>query len=151
MKFDKFLPYFLPIISILVLAVIAFSKPEITGLAVANDKEIVTSQVRIFLDKNSMLPKDSEVVVILDGKEGKMPLTQFIEKSNGFKELKNGEIKSISFKGEGYMGENVYDVDLEEFKLGLVDKKNEHELIIKVLYNNQVLLENKKIVEGNIK
>ena len=151
MKFDKFLPYFLPIISILVLAVIAFSKPEITGLAVANDKEIVTSQVRIFLDKNSMLPKESIVIVSLDGKESKMPLTQFIEKSNGFKELKKGEIKAISFEGEGYIGENVYDVDLEEFKLGLVDKKNEHELIIKVLYNNQVLLENKKIVEGNIK
>lgn len=149
MKFDKFLPYFLPIISILVLAVIAFSKPEITGLAVANDKEIVTSQVRIFLDKNSMLPKDSEVVVILDGKEGKMPLTQFIEKSNGFKELKKGEIKAISFEGEGYIGENVYDVDLKEFNLGLVDKKEEYELIIKVLFNGQVLLENRRLVEGS--
>ena len=145
----QFLPYLLPLISIIAITVIAFTNPEITGFAVAENKEIVTSQVRIFLDKDSMLPKESMVIVSLDGKESKMPLTQFIEKSNGFKELKKGEIKAISFEGEGYIGENVYDVDLKEFNLGLVDKKEEYELIIKVLFNGQVLLENRRLVEGS--
>ena len=77
------------------------------------------------------------------------PAKSLIEKSNGFKELKKGEIKAISFEGEGYIGENVYDVDLKEFNLGLVDKKEEYELIIKVLFNGQVLLENRRLVEGS--
>ena len=79
MKLDKFLPYLLPVITILGLGVFAFTNPEITGLAVANDKEIVNSQVRVFLDENSMLPKGSDVVVILDGKESSMKLSEFIE------------------------------------------------------------------------
>ncbi|MBS3149779.1 hypothetical protein J4455_03765 [Candidatus Woesearchaeota archaeon] len=149
MKLDKFLPYLLPVITILGLGVFAFTNPEITGLAVANDKEIVNSQVRVFLDENSMLPKGSDVVVILDGKESSMKLSEFIEKSGGFKEIKNAEIKEIAYVGEGYIGENVYDVDLKEFNLGMVDKKKEHDLVIKVIYNNHVLLENKRLVEGS--
>lgn len=145
---SKFLPYLLPLISIIAITVIAFSKPEITGLAVANDKEMVSSEIRIFLDKDSMLPKDSRVVVSLDGKESSMSLTDFIEKSGGFKEIINAEIKEIGYKGEGYKGENVYNLDIREFKLGLVDKKKEHELIIKVIFNDKVLLENKKIIGG---
>ena len=149
MEKSKFLPYLLPAITILALVIISFTNPQITGLAVANNKEIVTSEVRVFLDENSMLPIDSIVVVSLDEKEANMPLTEFIEKANGFKEIKTAEIKEISYKGKGYAGENVYDVDLKEFNLGLVDKKKEHELIIKVIFDGKVLLENKKIIVGS--
>lgn len=149
MKINKFLPYLLPLISIIALATIALTNPGITGLAVANDKEIVNSQVRIFLDKDSMLPKESIVVVGLDGKESSMSLTEFIERSGGFKELINAEIKEINYKGEGFKGENIYDLDLSEFKLGLVDKKKKHEMIIKVVFNDKVLIENKKIIDGS--
>ncbi|MBS3146829.1 hypothetical protein J4471_03990 [Candidatus Woesearchaeota archaeon] len=151
MKFNKFLPYLLPTLSIVVLSLILIIKPEITGFAVVDqDKEMVSSKVTIFLDKDSMLPVESIVLVSLDNQEGTMSLIKFIERSKEPKTIIDGDLKEIGYVGKGYTGVHQYSVDLQDFGLGLVQKSEVHSLNIRIIYDGKVLLENNRTIKGLI-
>ena len=112
----KFLPYILPILTIVIISSILFVNPTITGFAVANQLNVEVSTSNGFF-----VPENSLVVVYLNNKKTEMPIEEFISKSGGEFEL----------TGDGYTGDYTYLLNLDEFGLEL----EEGILIVEVIHD----------------
>ena len=140
MKKD-FLPYVLPIVTlIIVISIISFN-PSITGFSIKNSKYQVSGKVVVFTDSSIVIPKSSIVEVSIDNKTKSIGLSDFITKNGSWYEEKTGAYPNISYYGVGYSGIHSYSLDLKEFNFGVFDSKDTYNLRIRVLYNNNVLSE----------
>jgi hypothetical protein len=144
-KKKDFLPYLLPLITLVGIAIFAFSNPEITGLAVANTDEI-SSRIRLDLSEGVVVPADAIVEVYLDDQRSSLSVEEFIEKTGEDFRYEDGVFVDIGYKGGGYTGNFVYRLGLEDFGLGEVDRKDSHVLRIKVVYGSQLISESERII-----
>lgn len=137
----EFIPYLLPMITIIVLFIFVSTNPNITGFAVKDIKDKVAAKVVIFTDSNIVLPKDAVIEVSLDDQKSIMIVKNFIEKNGSWYELKTGSYPLIEYYGEGYSGNHNYALDLESFNLGFVENKDIHTLKIKIYYKDKIISE----------
>ncbi len=135
----EFIPYLLPILTIIALISVAFLNPNITGFAVKNTQEKVSANVVILTDASVVLPKDALVEVSLDDKKASMSVKDFIEKNGSWYEIKNGAYPLINYYGEGYTGNHVYSLKLDAFNLGLIDNREVHNLSIVIYYKDKIV------------
>lgn len=138
----EFLPYLLPIISIIVLFGIVAINPSITGFAVKNVMDKVSGNVVVFTDSNVVLPLDSMVSIGLDNRTITLSLKQFIEKNGSWYEIKSGYYPEIGYYGEGFSGNHNYALSLESLGLGIVDNKEAHDLNIRIVYKDKIITQN---------
>ncbi|MBI2670500.1 hypothetical protein HYX18_00770 [Candidatus Woesearchaeota archaeon] len=137
----EFLPYLLPILSLIVLFAIFSFNPGITGFAVKDVKERVSGNVVIFTDSNVVIPLNSIVEVSLDEKTSAIALKDFIDKNGSWYETKTGSLPDIGYYGEGYSGNHNYALSLESLNLGAVENKEFHTIKIRVLFNGKIISE----------
>ena len=116
----KFLPYVLPVLTIVIISSILFINPTITGFAVANQFNIEVSTSNGFF-----VPEDSLVVVSLNNKKTEMPIEEFISKSGGKYELTD----------DGFTGDYTYLLNLDEFGLEF----DEGILIVEVMHDGNLI------------
>jgi hypothetical protein len=136
-----FLPYLLPIVTIvIVISVISFN-PSITGFSVRDSKYQVSGKVVVFTDSSVVIPKNSIVEVSIDNKTESISLSDFIIKNGSWYEEKTGNYPNISYYGLGYSGTHSYSLDLKDFNFGVFDSKDKYNLRVRVLYGDNILSE----------
>ena len=146
----RILPYLLPIITILIILSILFIRPAITtslvtGKAIFNpNTKILTAKITISLDPVDIIPEDSLIIIKLDDKEAGMPVKEFIKKTKLLYEIKQGQLKDINYEGPGFLGREVYQLDISEFKLNTNLLVGEHTLITKIIYKDKMITESKE-------
>jgi hypothetical protein len=140
MKKD-FLPYLLPIITVVIAISIISFNPSITGFSVKESKYLVSGKVMVFTDSRVVIPKNSIVEVAIDNETKSMNLSDFIIKNGSWYEEKTGAYPNISYYGQGYSGSHSYSLDLKEFNFGLFDSKDIYKLRIRVIYGKNILSE----------
>jgi hypothetical protein len=140
MKKD-FLPYLLPIITIIIIISVISFNPSITGFSVKDSKYQVSGKVVVFTDSSLVIPKNSIVEVAIDNETKSISLSDFIIKNGSWYEEKTGAYPNISYYGSGYSGTHSYSLDLKEFNFGLFDSKDTYNLRIRVLYGSNILSE----------
>ena len=142
-----FLPYLLPLATLIIVAFIVFLNPNITGFAIRENNDLVAANIKIFTSSTQVLPPDAFVEAVLDGKSSSMSVKEFIEKNGSSFELKDGRLELIDYSGLGYTGDNSYTLSLDKFNLGNAESKNEHILKIKVHYNNKIISESSQVIQ----
>ena len=135
----EIIPYLLPILTIIVFISVVFLNPEITGFAVKDIQDKVSANVVGLTDDNVVLPLYALVEVSLDDKKGSMSVKDFIEKNGSWYEIKNGGYPLINYYGEGYTGNHVYSLKLDDFNLGMIGNKDMHNLSIVIYYNGKIV------------
>ncbi len=139
------MPYVLPMITFIAIAIFAIANPNITGLAV-QDQVQISSQIQLKMDPEVVMPPSALVKVTLDGKSSSMTIEDFIEKTGQDYSYEQGTFPQINYKGQGYTGDYTYTLDLSEFNLGLVPRKDQYLLEIDIIFNNELLSHSEEIV-----
>jgi len=142
----RVLPYLLPILTIFGFIVYAFINPEITGFATVNQVKI-SSDIRVRLDPDVVMPEDSIVVVSIDGKESTLTLDEFVKKTGQEFKYEQGNFPELGYTGLGYTGDYTYILTLDDFNLGLVDPKNEYLLEIDVKYRDYLISHSEEVIK----
>lgn len=140
------LPYLLPIITLIGFTIYAFINPNITGF-VTVDKVKISSDIRVKLDPNVVMPKDSIVVVSINGEEARLTLEEFIKKTSQEYRYEQGSFPELNYNGLGYTGDYTYTLTLDDFNLGLVDPKNEYLLEIDVKYKDYLISHSEEVIK----
>lgn len=131
----RFLPYLLPILSVLVLIVIFLIDPAITGFATR--ESILNVDVVLRTEEGEFLPRDAIVLVSLGDEVREIMVEEFINKSGGKFELLD----------EGYSGDYEYKLDISEFGLDNTLERGEYVLKIDVVYGDIVLSSDERTIE----
>jgi len=113
---NKFMPYLLPVFT-LIIGVVYFLGPGVTGFVVVE----LGADVR--LEVGGFLPKNAVVVVSLDGVEKRIRVDDFI--------VKTGE--KFEMEKEGFVGNYIYSLDISEFGLNTVLEEGNHVLKVSVV------------------
>ena len=142
----RVLPYLLPILTIFGFIAYAFINPEITGFATVNQVKI-SSDIRVRLDPDVVMPEDSIVVVSIDGKESTLTLDEFVKKTGQEFKYEQGSFPELGYTGLGYTGNYNYILTLDDFNLGLVDPKNEYLLEIDVKYRDYLISHSEEVIK----
>ena len=131
------LPYALPLITILIIAIFAFKAPGgATGFAV-KDMQSIDANIKVTTSSKTFLPKDTIVQVSLDGEEKEMLLDDFVKKTG----------QKFETNENGYTGDYVYSLPLSSFDITNVKTGNNHELIVRLIYHNRILSETKQTLK----
>ncbi len=142
----RILPYILPIITIFGFIVYAFINPEITGFATI-DQVKISSDIRVELDPDVVMPEDSIVVVSINGEESTLTLDDFIKRTNQDYKYEQGSFPEIEYTGPGYTGNYTYTLTLEDFNLGLVEPRNKYLLEIDVKYKEHLISHSEEVIK----
>src|SRR3989338_2664847 len=111
----------IPVLSVVVfLAVLYFTRPSITGLAVYNPEtpSLVEADVTLKTTALEIIPGNAAIEVWLDDRKASMLVRDFIEKTSLPSEIAQGELPDISYVGLGYTGNHVYTLPLSAFSIG---------------------------------
>ncbi len=131
------LPYALPLITILIIAVFAFKTPGgVTGFAV-KDTQSIDANIKVTTSSKTFLPIDTIVQVNLDGEEKEMLLDDFIKKTN----------QKFETNENGYTGDYVYSLPISSFGIINTRTSKGHELIVRLIYSGKVLSESKQTIK----
>lgn len=140
MKKD-FLPYLLPIISIILVFGIVFFNPSTTGFVVQQNKDKIDGKIMIYTDDQFVLPLDSTINISIDNQTASMTIQEFIKKNNTWFEIKTGHNNLAEYYGQGYSGNHAYSLDLSEFGLGFINQKDIHNLKVRIYHKEKILSE----------
>ena len=113
---DKWwLPYLLPVVTLIVVGVLVFSNEEVTGLAVFQEEEL---EVKINLHRGIVVPPDTLIQVSLDDEVVQLTLQEFIQKTGQDYAFVFGSYKEINYLGPGFTGPFEYKLRLSDLDLG---------------------------------
>lgn len=133
----KFMPYLLPLVTILVVAGFLLFDPGITGFAIQDQDYDAT--IKISTHEFIVVPEDTVVEVSLDDISSTMTFKEFIEKTNVEYELVEGSFKDIDYSGYGYSGRHEYFLPISEFGFDSIEEAET--LRVKVRYRNYLISE----------
>ena len=108
------LPYLLPVVTLIVVAIIAFSGNGITGLAAFQAKE---PEVKINLQRGIVVPSDTLIQVSLNDQTKELTLKEFIEMTGKDYVYTEGNYEEIDYIGLGYTGPFEYSLRLSDLNL----------------------------------
>lgn len=126
----RFLPYLLPVISIVFLISLFLTLDDTsspTGFVVADgNRYSVNSEVKLEIFEGEKMYGDALMVVSLDDREASMKISDFVVKAGG-------ELKEV------YEGEALYVLQISDFDIDNTLEEGEHTLSIKLVYNGNVI------------
>lgn len=137
------MPYVLPVVTILVVGLLLFTNPNITGFLIAEDVTYNKLNVIVTLHTyiNQLIPENATVLVKFANQTGRMAVKEFISRSGGPFNYINSENKAIKYKGYGFIGDYNYSLDLKYFNIDTTLLSGEYTLNVEVLYNYFILSE----------
>jgi len=134
----RFLPYLLPVISIIFLiGSILFldNNNGVTGFTIADTgKYPVNSDVRLEILEGQTIPGDALIVVSLDNREASMKISDFVVKAGGEEK-------------ENYEGKATFALGLSEFNIDNKVEKGNHAVGVKLVYKDSVIFESNSEVD----
>lgn len=102
------MPYILPIISIIIISIIAITKPAgITGFAVQEQNNKIEIRIR----NTTIIPINSTVEIVSNNQVHTISIEEFIRRSGTTPKIINSEVKEINYYGEGYIGNYAVNID----------------------------------------
>ena len=143
---NKFLPYALPLFSLFaVIIILSFTDPTITGLAVAEPK--LYANITLTTSNDEFLPETATIEVEFKGRTSEMELKEFIEKTNQEYNHASGVNNLLSYEGMGFIGDYHYSLPITEFDLDRTVGEGEHDIIIRIIYDEVIISESKETVK----
>ena len=143
---NKFLPYVLPLFSLFaVIILLSFTDSTITGLAVAEPK--FYANITLTTSDDELLPETTMVEVEFKGRTSKMILKEFIKKTGQEYNYTYGVNNLLSYEGFGFIGNDHYSLPITEFELDRTISEGEHNIIIRIIYDEIIISESKEIIK----
>ncbi len=139
------LPYILPVLTLFAFMVYAFINPQVTGFATIN-KVQVSSDIRLNLDPNVVMPADSLIIVTINDQESNMTLEDFIKKTGREYSYEQGSFPELNYEGMGYTGNYTYTLTLQDFNLGLLEQSDQYLLEIDIVYGDYLISHSEQII-----
>ena len=132
----KIMPYILPIITIIVLSIVAITKPSITGFAVQEQNAI---EIRI---SNTTIPINSTVEIVSNNQVHTISIEEFIAKSGTTPNIIYSEIPEINYYGKGYIGN--YAVSMAELGLNISTQPT-----VYIIHDNIIISSNMDLMQAD--
>lgn len=130
---NKFMPYTMPIISILVIMGFVFLDPTVTGFFVKED-DLIGAKITVSTTEEIVIPPEAVVEVGLDSVSREIRFSEFVERSGGDFKLVEG----------GYTGNYNYYLRTED--LGFNDLEAGQVLRVRVYSGEWVISESEAVV-----
>ena len=131
------LPYLLPVVTLIIIGIISFSGEGFTGLVVFQEEP----EIKISLHSSLVVPEDTLIEVYLDDQKAELTLKEFIEMTGRDYRYVYGRYDTLGFEGFGYTGPFDYSLRLSD--LGL---KGEGLMRIIISHKDEIIWQEEKNV-----
>lgn len=148
--------YLIAIIAVLIVLKVIITVPDPTGKVIGPGK-IITASVLVKTSDQDILPKGSIVLVSIrpnetnpissiEERKAILGIEEFLRLSGKPFTLEEGENKKIDYNGPGYLGDQTYEVGLEEFNINRILVSGVYVMETRILYGSKLVSSGIKVI-----